>query len=115
MDVDLNLPLDSGGSDYTKFKERHGVPLDYVGQKLIYAYEELNRAAWHHHELRPAVGSAMYYLVVAYLALHNLLTKAKELPMVDRFLSVDSDGLDRWLEKTVRDRHVWGTAGIGLL
>ena len=68
---DQYLPLESNGPAYTKSEERHGVPLNYVGQKLRCAIEELNRVARQHPELQPELRATMHYLLVAHLGLHN--------------------------------------------
>jgi hypothetical protein len=111
---DLYLPLESNGPAYTKSEERHGVPLDYVGQKLSCAIEELNRVARQHPELLPELRTTMHYLLVAHLGLHNLLAKANDRSLVDRVLNLNTDELDQWLEMTIRHGDVEGTAGIGL-
>lgn len=113
-DDDINLPLHSNGAAYTKSEERYGVPLDYVGEKLGHAMEELNRVSRLNPNLRPELTSTMHYLAVAHLGLHNMLAKANDRSLVDRLLGMTSDELERWIEMTTQHGDVEGTAGIGL-
>lgn len=113
-DGDINLPLHSNGAAYAKSDEWYEVPLDYVGEKLGHAMEELNRVSRLHLELRPELTSTMHYLAVAHLGLHNMLAKANDRTLVDRLLAMTSDELERRIEMTTQHGDVEGTAGIGL-
>lgn len=108
------LPLDANGAAYTKSEERHGVPLDYVGQKLSHAIEALSQVSRDHPQLRPELMTAMHYLVVAHLGLHNMLAKTNDRKLVDRLMTMTSDELDQWLAMTIQHGDVEGTASIGM-
>lgn len=73
---DDDIPLDANGPAYTATQERHGVPLVYVGEKLGSAIYELHKFAVNHPQERAELIGPMYYLLVAHLALHNMLGKA---------------------------------------
>jgi hypothetical protein len=105
-----DFPLDANGPAYTTSQQRHGVPLDYVGDKLASAIEDLHRFASrkpeHHHELI----EPMYHSIVAYLALHNMLAKANDRSLAPRLLEASSDELHAWLAFVRREGDVAGLA-----
>jgi hypothetical protein len=107
---DEDFPLDANGPAYTARQERHGVPLDYVGDKLASAIEDLHRFASHHPEHRRALIAPMYHSIVAYLALHNMLAKANDRSLAPRLLEASSDDLHAWLTFVRRQGDVAGLA-----
>lgn len=107
-----DLPLDANGPAYTSSQERHGVPLDYVGEKLGTAIEELHRLGHRHPEQRRELLAPMYYAVVAYLGLHNMLAKANDRSLATRLLVASNEQLDAWLALVRREGDVTGLADL---
>lgn len=107
-----DFPLSANGPAYTKTEGRHGVPLEYVGDKLGTAIEEINRVARRHPPLRRELAAPMHYAVVAFLGLHNMLGKANDRTLVDRLLDATPDELDAWIALVLRDGDVAGLAGL---
>ncbi|WP_066339773.1 hypothetical protein [Azohydromonas lata] len=107
-----DLPLDANGPAYTTPQQRHGVPLDYVGEKLSHAIEELHRFARQHPQQRQALLAPMHYLLVAHLGLHNMLAKANDTSLALRLLESSEAGLQSWLALIEREGDVAGLAGL---
>ena len=97
------IPLSANGAAYTRREGRHGVPLDYVGEKLASSIQELHTLARRNPEQRADFVPTMYYLLVSYLALNNMLGKADDRGLPERLLAIDHDELSSWLE-FVRDQ-----------
>lgn len=109
---DDDIPLDANGPAYTSSQERHGVPLDYVGDKLGTAIEELHRFALNHPQQRGELVAPMYCMPVAHLGLHNMLAKANDRTLASRLLEGTSDELRSWLAVIQREGDVAGLAGL---
>ncbi|HET8746785.1 MAG TPA: hypothetical protein VFM98_14355 [Ramlibacter sp.] len=107
-----DIPLDANGPAYTSSQERHGIPLDYVGDKLGTAIEELHRFALKHPQHRGELIAPMYYMLVAHLGLHNMLAKANDRTLASRLLEGTSDDLRSWLAVIQREGDVAGLAGL---
>lgn len=106
------LPLNANGPAYTSRQDRHGVPLSYIGEKLGRAIEDLHLHAQHCHGERDELRGAMYHLLVAYLALHNMLGKANDHTLTDRLLDGSSHTLQTWLRLVDREGDVRGLAEL---
>lgn len=109
---DDELPLDANGPAYTASQQRHGVPLDYVGEKLSSAIYELHKFAVSHPHQRPELTGPMYYLLVAHLALHNMRAKANDRTLAARLLAGTYEDLRSWLGVVEREGDVAGLAGL---
>lgn len=107
-----DLPLNANGPAYTLRQDRDGVPLSYVGEKLGRAIEELHRDAQRCRGEREELRSAMYYLLVAHLGLHNMLGKANDHTLADRLLNGSSQNLQTWLHLVEREGDVRGLAQL---
>jgi hypothetical protein len=110
--TDDDVPLDANGSAYIACQEREGVPLTYVGEKLGRAIEELHRYARDHPDQREQLQATMYFLLVAHLALHNMLAKANDRSLAARMLAATDDELKAWLQVIEREGDVQGLAGL---
>jgi hypothetical protein len=108
-----DIPLDANGPAYTASEERHGVPLDYVGDKLGSAIYELHNFAVNHPQQRTELIGPMYYMLVAHLALHNMLAKANDRTLPTRLLEGTYEDLRSWLAVVEREGDVAGLAGLG--
>lgn len=106
------LPLNANGPAFTRREGRHGVPLDYVAEKLGHAIEDVYRAAKRLPSDDIDAQSAMYHLLVAFLALHNMLGKANDRSLVLRLLGGSREQLDAWLALVQREGDVQGLAGL---
>lgn len=109
---DSGLPLNANGPAYTSRQDRHGVPLDYVAEKLTSAIEELHGFEKLHADDRAALLPAMYYMLVAHLGLHNMLSKANDRTLAPRLLSGSSKELHAWLHVVAREGDVRGLATL---
>ena len=109
---DSGLPLNANGPAYTSREDRHGVPLDYVAEKLGSAIEELHRFGQHHAGDRAGLLSAMHYALVAHLGLHNMLGKAGDRTLASRLLNGTSKELHAWLHVVAREGDVRGLATL---
>jgi hypothetical protein len=107
---DLGLPLNANGPAYTSSQARHGVPLDYVGEKLGTAIEDLHRYGRQHPTARDELMPAMYHLLVAYLGLHNMLGAANDHQLAPRLFARSTTELDAWLGLVSRQGDVLGFA-----
>ena len=133
-DIDRFLQ-DPNGPAYRKDEVRHGLPLDYVGEKLRYALDAQQRLL---RELdvraanEPATGrtlageaaaeppldlatqsaiAAFHYLVTAYLALHNMLGSHTGHDYLQRLRSMSGEDFERWLAFVEREGSVSGGGG----
>lgn len=106
------LPLNANAGAYTALQSRDGIPLSYVAEKLKCAIEDLHRHGRRCYEARIELRRCMYYLLVAHLALHNMLAKANDLSLVDRLLDGSSENLNRWLRLVEREGDVQGIADL---
>jgi len=88
------------------------VPLSYVGEKLGSAIEELHRYALRHPQARDDLQAPMYYLLVAHLALHDMLGKANDQSLTKRLLNGGVEELQTWLRLVEREGDVKGLAGL---
>lgn len=109
---DAHLPLSANGEAYTMREARHGVPLDYVAEKLASGITSLHGMGRLHTEQREALLPTMHYLLVAHLGLHNLLGKADDRTLATRLLEGDAESLDEWLAWTAREGGVNGLASL---
>lgn len=109
---DDDMRLDANGPAYTAPQSRHGVPLEYVGDKLARAIEELHLYASKHPGQREELHGPMYYLLVAHLALHNMLAKANDRSLPTRLLATSTEELNAWLAVIEREGDVAGLAGL---
>lgn len=109
---DSGLPLNANGPAYTSRQDRHGVPLDYVAEKLGSAIEELHRFGQRHTGDRAELLPAMYYALVAHLGLHNMLGKAGDRTLASRLLNGSSKELHAWLHVVAREGDVRGLATL---
>ena len=109
---DDDMPLDANGPAYTAAQSRDGVPLEYVGDKLARAIEELHRYAQKHPDQHHELQAPMHYLLVAHLGLHNMLATANDRSLPLRLLSARSAELDAWLAIIEREGDVAGIAGL---
>lgn len=105
---DLGLPLNANGAAYMSSQARHGVPLDYVAEKLGTAIEDLHRYGRQHPPAREGLMPAMYHLLVAYLGLHNMLGAANDHQLAPRLFSSSTKELDAWLRLVSRQGDVLG-------
>lgn len=115
MDGLDDLFRDPNGPAYQKRQTRTGPPLEYVAEKLSIALTELYRAthagqgegdpADERRELR----SAFMHVLVAYLALGNMLALAEDPgALADRLLGSTREELDDWLWRVEREGSVTG-------
>lgn len=111
-DDESDLPLNANGPAYTHSEDRHGVPLNYVAEKLDSAIEELHSHALRHPGERDSMLPVMYYLLVAHLGLHNMLGKANDRSLAQRLLSGSSEDLQAWLRLVAREGDVQGLAEL---
>lgn len=109
---DDDMPLDANGPAYTTAQSRRGVPLEYVGDKLARAIEELHRYARKHPVQQQELYGSMYYLLVAHLGLHSMLAKANDRSLPARLLAASTEELDAWLAVIEREGDVAGLAGL---
>jgi hypothetical protein len=110
---DLGLPLNANGPAYTTSEARHGVPLDYVAEKLGSAIADLHRYGRQHPTAREDLMPAMYHLLVAYLGLHNMLAAANDHTLAPRLFANSTDELDAWLRLVSRQGDVLGLGDVG--
>lgn len=107
---DPGFSLNANGPAYISRQDRHGVPLDYVAEKLDSAIEELHRFGKQHIDKREAVLPVMYFMLVAHLGLHNMLGKANDRTLAPRLLKGSSKKLRAWLDLVAREGDVQGLA-----
>jgi hypothetical protein len=105
--------LNANGPAYTSRQDRHGVPLDYVAEKLNSAIEELHRLGQQHPSARDAALPAMYFMLVAHLSLNNMLGKANDRKLASRLLNGSTKKLRVWLDLVAREGDVHGLASLG--
>lgn len=107
---DLGLPLNANGPAYTARQARHGVPLDYVAEKLGTAIEDLHRYGRQHPAARDELMPAMYHLLVSYLGLYNMLGAANDHQLAPRLFASSTAELDAWLRLVSSQGDVLGLA-----
>ncbi len=120
--MNTDLPLSSNGPAYRKTEEREGVPLDYVAEKLAVALRSLHQHARDLVQALPKevaesdqsdrlpirVYDALHKLVVAFLALHNMLASAGNPALVARLLAKSPEELSIWIDTVERGGSVSG-------
>ena len=104
------IPTKANGPAYEKEERRHGVPLDYVADKLGNAILELNALAQRQPELNKDLHLAMRYQLVAFLALNNMLAAANDPDLTERMLSLSRDDAQRWINLVHSQGDVSGFA-----
>ncbi|MEO9149921.1 MAG: hypothetical protein ABI212_11225 [Burkholderiaceae bacterium] len=109
---DAGFSLNANGPAYTSRQDRHGVPLNYVSEKLSSAIEELHRFGQQHDSDRDALLPAMCYMLVAHLGLNNMLGKANDRALASRLLNGSSKELHAWLHVVAREGDVHGLATL---
>ena len=109
---DSGFSLNANGPAYTSRQNRHGVPLDYVAEKLGSAIEELHLFGKQHVNEQQAVVPVLYFMLVAYLGLHNMLGKANDRTLAPRLLNGSSKQLRSWLALVAREGDVHGLAAL---
>ncbi len=108
-----DFPLDANGPAYTLRQDRDGIPLSYVGEKLGRAIRELHRNAQRCQGERDELRGTMYYLLVTFPGLHNMLGKANDHTLPDRLLNDNRQHLETWLRLVEREGDVRGLAELG--
>lgn len=103
-----SITLSANGPAYEKGEERHGVPLDYVADKLGNAIIELHSFARINPALADDLHGAMYYQVVAFLALNNMLGAAHDRALTGRLLGSTRVEVERWINLVHRQGDVSG-------
>ncbi|MGE0314494.1 MAG: hypothetical protein AB7P21_23005 [Lautropia sp.] len=120
--MDNDLPLSSNGPAYRKTVVREGVPLEYVAEKIGVALEDLHlhlrselklprKSTLQSVDLTPApliLVDAFHKVVVAYLALHNMLAAANDHSLLARLVAKDDDALRVWMDAVVDGGSVTG-------
>jgi hypothetical protein len=118
-DLDLNDILgDSNAGAYQKAELRQGPPLAYVSEKIRYSLEQL------HHlimvlgkdltgspamdEITFSIKTAFQYELVAFLALHNLLSLANDRSLLQRLCNMTYDAFQEWLDGIQDEGSVTG-------
>ena len=103
-----SISLSANGPAYEKDEERHGVPLDYVADKLGNAILELHSFARSNPDLADELHGAMYYQLVAFLALNNMLGAANDRALTGRLLGSTRFEVERWVNLVHRQGGVSG-------
>jgi hypothetical protein len=104
--------LNANGPAWTSRQNRSGVPLDYVAEKLNNAIEQLHDLGQQHPDARDAAVPAMYFMLVAYLGLNNMLGGANDRKLASRLLSGNTKKLREWLDLVAREGDVYGLASL---
>lgn len=92
-----SIPLSANGPAYEKVEDRHGVPLDYVADKLGNAILELHSFAQDNPEMANDLHGSMYYQLVAFLALNNMLGAANDRALTGRIFGNTRVEVERWI------------------
>lgn len=113
MDDLDDLIKDPNGGAYERAEHRVGPPLSYVAQKARGSLEQLHAlhatierlarsgapaSAASVRELQGRLTGAMYYGVVSYLALNNMLALAQDPNVAERLLARSSEDFSDWLD-----------------
>jgi hypothetical protein len=106
------FPVNANGSAYTAYETRHGVPLEYVAEKLGNAIEELHAFVAHNRESAAELRGTYHSLVTAYLGLSNMLGSAS-IDQAERLLGSSSGEMKRWRELIDSQGDVRGLAILG--
>lgn len=102
------IPLSANGPAYEKGEKRHGVPLDYVADKLGNAILELHSFSSANPELTIELHGSMYYQLVAFLALSNMLAAANDRTLTGRIFGSTRVEVERWIDLIHRQGDVSG-------
>lgn len=105
------FPVNANGPAYTTYETRHGVPLDYVAEKLGSAIEDLHAYVSQQREAATELRGVFYSLVRAYLGLSNMLAGAS-LDLADRLLAGSRGEMKRWLDMIESQGDVRGLATL---
>lgn len=70
------------------------------------------RSVCRHPAQRQDLFASMHYLLVAYLGLHNMLSKANDRSLVGRLLEASDAELKAWLALVEREGDVAGLADL---
>ncbi len=111
--MDSTVPTKANGPAYEKSEHRHGVPLDYVADKLGNAITELHSVASSTPGLIEVLHAPMYYQLVAFLALNNMLGAANDRELTSRILKSSRSDVQRWIDLVHVQGDVsgvWGSA-----
>lgn len=103
-----SIQLNANGPAYEKGQERHGVPLDYVSDKLGNAILGLHSVAQSNPDLAEDLHGTMYYQLVAFLALNNMLGAANDRALTGRLLGSTRVEIERWINLVHRQGDVSG-------
>lgn len=103
-----SIPISANGPAYEKGEKRHGIPLDYVADKLGNAILELHTFSSANRALVSELHGTMYYQLVAFLALNNMLGAANDRTLTDRLLGSTRAELERWIDLVHRQGDVSG-------
>lgn len=128
----MNQLPSSNGPAFQKKEERYGPPLDYVGEKLrsavVAAHENLYNVKNYvptnlkrepefteqapenikNDILLSAASSTLYYTLIAYLALHNMLGAATAKTFFESVTNKNREELKKWLDLIEREGSVNG-------
>ncbi len=96
--MDPTVPINANGPAYEKSERRHGVPLDYVADKLGNAITGLHSVACDNPTLVEELHAPMYYQLVAFLALNNMLGAANDRELTSRILKSSRSDVQRWID-----------------
>jgi hypothetical protein len=102
------LPMSANGPAYETVENRHGVPLDYVAEKLGCAILELHSVGFSNPDMKVELHGAMYYQLVAFLALNNMLAAANDQTLTDRIFNFNRTEAERWINLVHRQGDVSG-------
>ncbi len=131
----MNHLPSSNGPAFQKKEERYGPPLDYIGEKLRSAVLASHDNLYNIKNYVPAnlkrepefteqapenikndllfssASSALYYTLIAYLALHNMLGAATTKTFYESVANKNSEELKKWLDLIEREGSVNGYQG----
>ena len=102
MEADDELFRPPNDGAYTKEELRRGPPLEYVAEKTRRTLESLHEVL---HRSDPPSDSqvslryAFYNVLVAHLALKNMLALVNERGADDRLLSMSRQHFEQWLDR----------------
>lgn len=102
------LPLSANGPAYEKGENRHGVPLDYVAEKLGSAILALHSFGLTNPDMKVELQGAMYYQLVAFLALNNMLAAANDRTLTDRIFNFNRKEVEQWINLVHQQGDVSG-------
>ncbi len=119
MDLPDDLILTPNNGAYEHPEIRHGLPLDYVSEKLASALEDIHRAYQHLKAGSPPKGqdedqalkstwAAFRYSTTAFLALHNMLGLIDDQSKFDALLKLSPKKFSSWLTMVRREGSISG-------